>query len=174
MADREFTSRAQELAVAGIETKLIDSTRDWQDAERAGDEIAAADALRSYAVAKREYDALTGASQQQQQPPGQLSVAQQNFLSRRAAGGDQITPERLQDYAHAHQRAIGAGLRQDTPEYFAAISRAVDTQGDGRQPPLDEREAASFAESMNRPMRRTLPSSPRLRRVANIKPKDEP
>ena len=98
--------------------------------------------MKNYAAAKRDYETLTGAGQQQQPTPGQLSVAQRNFLSRRQAGGDQLDAKRMQDYARAHDRAMAAGLRADSPEYFSAVERAVDLQGDGRMPPLNEREAA--------------------------------
>ena len=50
----------------------------------------------------------------------------------------------MRDYALAHVRATNAGLEPDTPQYFAAIERAVDTMGDGRQPLLDERSAAKI------------------------------
>ena len=63
-------------------------------------------------------------------------------MSRRAALGDDLTPERMRDYALAHTRATNAGLEADSPQYFAAVERSVDTMGDGRQPVLNEREAA--------------------------------
>jgi hypothetical protein len=100
-------------------------------------------ALRSYNAAKINYDGLTGANQPQQQQSGQLSVAQRNFLSRRAALGDDLTGKRMRDYATAHVRATNAGLQVDSPEYFSAIEKYCDTMtGDGRQPLLNEREAA--------------------------------
>jgi hypothetical protein len=92
-------------------------------------------------AAKRDYDARAGSNQPQRQD-GQLSVAQRNFLSRRAALGDDITPSRMKDYALAHTRAVNAGLEPDTAQYFAAIEKSVDSMGDGRQPLLDERSAA--------------------------------
>jgi hypothetical protein len=145
MAD-DFTNRAAQLATQAVETELINATRDYEDAARLGGEDGvslAADALKRYAQHKREFDELTGANQPQQQS-GQLSVAQRNFLSRRAALGDEITPSRMKDYALAHTRAVNAGLESDTPQYFAAIERAVDSMGDGRQPLLDERSAAQI------------------------------
>ena len=93
MAD-DFTNRAAYLAAQAVETELINATRDYEDAQRLGGEDGAslaADALKRYATHKREFDELTGANQPQQQS-GQLSVAQRNFLSRRAALGDDITP----------------------------------------------------------------------------------
>jgi hypothetical protein len=113
---------------------------------RSEDELLAADALKRYNTAKLEYDNLTGASQQQQQrQSGQLSAAQKSFLSRRQYGGDEITPERMQVYARGHERAIAAGLQPDTDAYFRSIEFFVDHQGDGRIPPLNEREAAKIS-----------------------------
>jgi hypothetical protein len=141
MADPDFTNRAAQLAVSDAERELITASRAYEDAQRDGDEITAAVALRDYAASKKVYDALTGADQPRQQQPG-LSNAQRNFLSRRAALGDELTPSRMRDYSLAHTRAVNAGLQPDTPQYFAAVERSVDTMGDGRQPVLDEREAA--------------------------------
>lgn len=143
MAD-EFTNRAAQLATQAVETELINATRDYEDAARLGGEDGvslAADALKRYAQHKREFDELTGANQPQQES-GQLSVAQRNFLSRRAAGGDEINQQRMRDYARAHDKALAAGLEPDTPAYFSSIENYVDRLGDGRQPPLNEREAA--------------------------------
>lgn len=36
------------------------------------------------------------------------------------------------------------GLRVDSPEYFSAVEGHVDHLGDGRQPPLNEREVATM------------------------------
>ena len=142
MAD-DFTNRAAQLATQAVETELIAATREFEDAVRSEDEFSAAAAMKRYASSKAEYDTLTGANQPQQQS-GQLSVAQRNFLSRRAALGDDITPSRMKDYALAHTRAVNAGLEPDTPQYFAAVERSVDSMGDGRQPLLDERSAAQI------------------------------
>lgn len=141
MADREFTQRAAMIARDQAEVELIQASRDFEDSQRMGDEQFAADAMRRYASAKSQYDQLTGASQQQQRS-GELSNAQRNFLSRRAALGDDLTPSRMKDYSLAHTRAVNAGLEVDSPQYFAAVERSVDTMGDGRQPLLNEREAA--------------------------------
>ena len=143
MADELFIQRAAQLATQAVETELISATRDYEDSQRLGDESLAADAMRRYAQNKRDYDELTGVNQPQQQS-GQLSVAQRNFLSRRAALGDDLTPARMRDYAVAHTRATNAGLEPDTPAYFSAIEKAVDSMGDGRQPLLDERSAAQI------------------------------
>jgi hypothetical protein len=141
MADPEFADRAAQLAVADAERDLITASRNYEDAQRDGDEISAAVAMRDYAASKKVYDTLTGADQPRQ--PG-LSNAQRNFLSRRAALGDELTPSRMRDYSLAHTRAVNAGLQPDTPQYFAAVERSVDTMGDGRQPVLDERSAAKM------------------------------
>jgi len=138
MAD-DFTHQAVGQAIKDLEENLIQASRAYEDAQRYDDPASAAYALRTYAAAQRDYDALTGAGQQQR---GQLSNAQRNFLSRRQAGGDELTPQRMADYARAHDKAMAAGLTADTPEYFSAIANHVDHLGDGRQPPLDEREAA--------------------------------
>ena len=139
----DFTNRAAQLATQAVETELIAATREFEDAVRSEDEFSAAAAMKRYAASKAEYDTLTGANQPQQQS-GQLSVAQRNFLSRRAALGDEITPSRMKDYALAHTRAVNAGLEPDTPQYFAAVERSVDTMGDGRQELLNERSAAQI------------------------------
>jgi hypothetical protein len=141
MAD-EFTNQAVGQALKDLEENLIQSSRLYEDAQRSGDTVTAADALRTYTAAKRDYDSLTGAGQQQQS--GQLSVAQRNFLSRRAALGDELSPQRMKDYALAHTRAMNAGLEVDSPQYFAAVERSVDGMGDGRQAVLDERSAAKL------------------------------
>ena len=43
----------------------------------------------------------------------------------------------MKDYALAHTRAVNAGLDPDTPQYFAAVERSVDSMGDGRQELLE-------------------------------------
>lgn len=144
MADNEFVNRAAQLAATAVETELINASRDYEDAVRAGDEHLAADAMRRYAQTKRDYDELTGANQPQQQS-GELSVAQRNFLSRRVAGGDQLDAQRVEVYRRGHQRALDAGLTQDSPEYFRAIEWYADHQGDGRIAPLSEAEAAQIS-----------------------------
>jgi hypothetical protein len=145
MAD-EFTDRAAQLAAQAVETELINATRDYEDAQRLGGEDGAsmaADALKRYNAHKIEYDNLTGANQPQRQD-GQLSLAQRNFLSRRASLGDDLSPSRMKDYALAHTRAVNAGLEVDSPAYFSAVEKSVDTMGDGRQELLNERSAAQI------------------------------
>jgi hypothetical protein len=138
----EFAARAAAIARAEIEENLIQQSRSYEDAMRSGDEVSAAWALKGYAAAKRDYDTL---SPSQQQSNGQLSNAQRNFLSRRQAGGDQLDAKRMADYARGHDRAVAAGFQPDTAQYFAAVAGHVDHLGDGRQPPLDEREAARIS-----------------------------
>ena len=53
MADREFANRAVQVAAAEIETRLINATRDYEDAQRTGDEMLAAEALKNYSHARR-------------------------------------------------------------------------------------------------------------------------
>jgi hypothetical protein len=133
-------------AVADLEEELIQYSRAYEDAVRAGDVYAEKEALKDYNRKKLEYDSLTGVSeQQQQQRAGELSAAQKSFLSRRAAGGDELTPQRWADYARAHDKAVAAGLRPDTDAYFRSIEFYVDHQGDGRQPPLSQTEAARIS-----------------------------
>lgn len=144
MAD-EFASRAAQRALSDLEENLITASRAYEDAARSGDEISASWALKSYASAKREYDELAGTGQQQQQQPAQLSAAQKNFLSKRSAGGDQLTPQRMADYARGHDKAVAAGLQVDLPQYFRAVAHYCDHLGDGRIAPLDEREAAKIS-----------------------------
>jgi hypothetical protein len=140
MAD-EFAQRAAAVAVSNVEEELIQAQRNFEDAARSGDAMLAGDSLVRYDELKTRYDRLTGANQPQQQS-GRLSVAQQNFLSRRRAGGDELTPRRMQDYSRAHEKAVAAGFQPDSPGYFSSIEGYVDHLGDGRQPPLSEREAA--------------------------------
>jgi hypothetical protein len=141
MAD-DFADRAIGQAIRELEENLIQASRQYEDAERSGDEYSAADACVRYKTAEAQYNSITGRGQPHPNANGQLSNAQRNFLSRRASLGDDITADRMKDYALAHTRATNAGLEPDTPQYFAAIERSVDTMGDGRQPPLNEREAA--------------------------------
>jgi hypothetical protein len=141
MATDDFGVRP---AMQILEEQLIQEARAYEDAKRHGDEQSASEALLAYTDKKRQWDALTGSGQQQQQQSGQLTVAQRNFLSRRAAGGDQLDGKRMADYARAHDKALAAGLQQDTPEYFTAVESYVDHLGDGRQPPLNEREVAKM------------------------------
>lgn len=139
-AQNEYAIQATEIALRSLEDDLISASRVYEDSIRGDDPITAADALKSYAATKQSYDALAGAGQQQQ--PGQLSNAQVNFLSRRQAGGDTLDAQRMQDYARGHDKAVAAGLRVDSREYFSAVANYCDHLGDGRQPPLSESEAA--------------------------------
>jgi hypothetical protein len=164
--ETEFAQRAAELARAGIEENLIQASRSYEDALRTGDEYSAAAALQNYAAAKRDYDTL---APQQQQSNGQLSNAQRNFLSRRAAGGDQITPQRMADYARGHERALAAGLQPDTPQYFAAVAGHVDHLGDGRIPPLDEREVAKMCGISEREYSQGAAKLAALKRAGNYR-----
>ena len=137
MGDR-FTDEATRLAVQGLEEDLITAGRQWEDAERAGDAHSAAWALQQYNETQMKYDRMVGADK----PPQQgLSEAQKQFISRRVQGGEDLRG-REQDYFLAHARAVNAGLEIDSPQYFAAVSASLDNGGDGRQRPLDEREAA--------------------------------
>lgn len=135
----EFAHRAAALARTNLEEQLIATSRLYEDSLRSNDEYSASAALEQYTEAKHKYDLLTGANQPQR--PG-LTNAQVNFLSRRQAGGDQLDARRMQDYARGHDKAVAAGLTPDTREYFSAVEQYVDHLGDGRQPPLNEREAA--------------------------------
>ncbi len=144
-ADEQFVGRAAQIALEQVEDQLIRARRDFEDATRSADEQYAATALVDYTAAKAKYDILTQANQQQNNSGNQLSTAQKNFLSRRVAGGDELTPQRMRDYQIAHARAVNAGLEVDSPAYFAAVEHHADHMGDGRQPPLNEREAARIS-----------------------------
>ena len=139
MAD--ISNQAVKIAIDDLEQNLVQYGRDYEDAQRANDPYSAANALRMYNSVNVELQNLTGANQPEQ--PG-LSQAQQNFLQRRQAMGDELSPQRMQEYAAGHVRAIAAGWRENTPEYFRAIEGHVDNLGDGRQAPLNERSAAQL------------------------------
>jgi hypothetical protein len=139
----EFTQAAVSIAVADLEETLIQAGRTYEDAQRAGDAQTAAFALNNYTEAQIKYDRLTGANQPKQQA-GQLTNAQRNFLSRRQAMGDDLSPQRMKDYDAAHHRALAAGWAVDSPQYFAAVAGHVDHAGDGREAPLNERSAAEL------------------------------
>jgi hypothetical protein len=145
MAD-EFDDRAAQRALGLALEERKQATRNYEDAKEIDDDISAGYAADALVAAQAKIDRLTGTPQSQQQS-GELSYAQKNFLSRRAALGDELSPARMQDYQRAHIRAVAAGWTPDTPEYFSAIEKCVDGQGDGREPVLDERGAARICES---------------------------
>jgi hypothetical protein len=146
MADEDaFINRTAQIAMSEAEEQLVMAKRNYEDAMRYSDEAGGAIALTDYAQAKARYDALAGGQQQHQNSTGQLSAAQKNFLSRRVAGGDQLTPQRLATYQAAHNRALAGGLTVDSPEYFNSVAWYADHAGDGHLPPLDEREAAKIS-----------------------------
>jgi len=138
----DFANQAAQQAVRDLEENLIQASRAYEDAQRSGDTYSAAEAMKMYNAAERTYADMTGAGQPHPNANGQMSNAQRNFLSRRSALGDDLTADRMKDYALAHTRAMNAGIEVDSPQYFAAIERSVDSMGDGRQPLLNEREAA--------------------------------
>jgi hypothetical protein len=140
----EFAATALQVAAFDLQEQVLTAQRQYEDAQRYEDPHGAGRALQDYLSAKQRLDSLTQANKQQNSN-GQLSQASRNYLSRRVAGGDQLTPQRMRDYVLAHTRAVNAGLQPDSAEYFAAVSHHADTMGDGRQPPLDEREAAKIA-----------------------------
>ncbi len=143
-AEDEFVNRTAQIALAEVEEQLVRARRDYEDSLRYSDEHSGAAALSAYADAQAKYNVLTQANQQQNNN-GQLSNAQRNFLSRRQAGGDQLTESRMRDYQLAHNRAVAAGLQVDSPQYFNAVEWYCDHNGDGKQPPLNEREAARIS-----------------------------
>jgi hypothetical protein len=61
-----------------------------------------------------------------------------------AAQGDELSPQRLEDYGRGHHKALAAGWTENSPEYFKAVEGYVDSLGDGRQPVLTERTAAEL------------------------------
>ena len=127
-----------------MEDQLIRARRDFEDSALSGRTVCGHGACRLHG-SQAKYDILTQANQQQNNSGNQLSTAQRNFLSRRVAGGDEFTPQRMRDYQIAHARAVNAGLEVDSPAYFAAVEHHADHMGDGRQPPLNEREAARIS-----------------------------
>jgi hypothetical protein len=143
--DPEFASTALQVAAFELQEEITTAQRAYEDAQRYQDPNSAGHALRDYISAKQRYDSLVQATSPPQNANGQLSNAQRNFLSRRVAGGDELTPQRMKDYALAHTRAVNAGLEVDSDAYFRAVAHHADTMGDGRQPPLDEREAAKIS-----------------------------
>ena len=142
MSDK-FSDEVARLAIDELRDDLVQAQRNFEDAQRTGDAYSAARAMRDYNSAKLEFDKIVNDPQRQ---AGQLSGPQQNFLARRQALGDELTPQRMADYARGHVRAVAAGLEEDSPAYFKAIEMHVDNLGDGRQKPLDEREAARLCD----------------------------
>src|SRR5262249_14753134 len=133
-----------QLAVSEVEDEIRQAERDFEDATRSEDEWTASEALQRYATAKHRHDVLSGATERRQQA-GQWTVAKQNYLSRRRASGDDVdVPQRRQEFMHAHNQLIAAGVEEDTPQYFRAMDSIVDA-GNGRQPPLTEAEAARIS-----------------------------
>jgi hypothetical protein len=145
MAD-DFDDRAASNALRLALEERKQATRNYEDAKEIDDDVSAGYAADALVIAQDKIDRLTGTNRAQQQS-GELTYTQKNFLSRRAALGDELSPARMQDYARAHVRAVAAGWTPDTPEYFSAIEKCVDGQGDGREPVLDERGAARICES---------------------------
>ena len=144
MADDGFAQTAIQQAAFSLQEEVLTAQRQYEDSVRYEDTAGAGRALTDYLEAKQRLDSLVQAARPQQNA-NQLSNAQRNFLSRRVAGGDELSPQRMKDYALAHTRAVNAGLEVDSPQYFAAVAHHADTLGDGRQKPLDEREAAKIA-----------------------------
>jgi hypothetical protein len=143
MSNDDFSRSAAEIALQQCTDQLREAQRTYEDSARYSDPELAASALRSFASARAQYNELVGATQPQQQA-GQLSQAQRDFLLQRQRGGDVLDQNRMGHYARGHDRALAAGLRVDSPEYFAAVANHVDHLGDGRQKPLSEEEAAKI------------------------------
>jgi hypothetical protein len=84
---------------------------------------------------------LSGANQ----PPQQgLLDSEKDFISRRIAQGDELTPSRWRDFEIGAAKALQARWERGSPQYLKAIEGYVDSLGDGRQPPLNERTAAEM------------------------------
>jgi hypothetical protein len=60
-----------------------------------------------------------------------LSPAQKNFLLRHA--GDKLTADRMKTYVEAHDRAVAAKLKVDSPRYFKTIAEHVDSLSGSRK-----------------------------------------
>ncbi len=146
MADDEFVRQTAAIAINEAEHQLREARHAYENAAAYGDAETGSHALSQYAEAKARLDVLHSNNRQQNNnSTGQLSAATRNFLSRRVAGGDELTPARWQEYLRGHHRAIAAGFEPDTTEYFHAVAGHVDSAGDGRQPPLGEQEAARIS-----------------------------
>jgi hypothetical protein len=140
----KFAYAAQQLALKGLERDLVEAGRMYEDAEQEGDAATAAYAMQTFNAKQLEIKELRG----ENEPQPEISAAQQQFLDRRAAlGDDWRAPNRRQDYVQAHIRAVGAGWPIDSPGYFSCISRDLDHGGDGRSAVPDERSAASYCQS---------------------------
>jgi hypothetical protein len=137
----KFDYAAQQHAIKALEREITGLARQYEDATADDDEYTAAAALVEYAERQARLERLTGANE----PQPEISAAQQQFLDRRAAlGDDWRAPNRRQDYVQAHIRAVGAGWPIDSVGYFNAVSGHLDQGGDGRQPVLDEQQAAKL------------------------------
>jgi hypothetical protein len=138
MADK-FAIAAQQQALKDLEDDLIYAGRAYEDAERSGDTFSASQAMITYNAKQLEIKELRGDNE----PPQQgLTDSEKNFISRRIAQGDELTPARWRDYETGAARALQAGWQRGSPQYLSAIGGYLDSLGDGRQPPLDERTAA--------------------------------
>jgi hypothetical protein len=144
--EEEFALRAATIAKNELAQQLKQASRVYEDSLDGGDPQTAAWALSEYAAAQRKLNSLTGSGAAKQQNNGQLSNATQQFLQRRVAGGEQITPARWQTYLQGHHRAIAAGFEPDTEGYFSAVAGHVDHDGlSGHNRPLDATEAAKIS-----------------------------
>ena len=138
MAD-DFTNQAVQLAVQDLEENLIYASREYEDAQRRGDTQSAAFALKTYTDAQVAYEKLTGAGQQSQQQADQLTTGEQDFIRHQRSLGNDL---RMEEFVRGAMRAQAAGLQRGSAQYCSAISGHINSLGDGRQPVLDEREAA--------------------------------
>jgi hypothetical protein len=178
----EFVNETAQIALSEVERNLVQATRDFEDAARDGDRYLGADAYRRYMENKTTFDKMTDGDQpqqQQQQQPG-LSVAQRNYLSRRAYGGDQLTPQRMGDYAKGHERAVAAGFRSqvvriagiglliDATEYFSCVSNYVDHLGGSNEVAITEIEVQQREESPRWPITIIIPKKIHMGLMANI------
>ena len=66
-------------------------------------------------------------------PPGDLTIPQRNYLSRREAAGDRLTSTRMKDYTTAHHRAMADGLKPDSKKYFDAVTNHTDATSESRK-----------------------------------------
>lgn len=71
-----------------------------------------------------------------------LTPAQKNFLSRRIAGGDELTKDRVQDYIDGHHKALAARLKVGTPRYFATITDHLDGPREQTEQPARREQPA--------------------------------
>jgi hypothetical protein len=138
MSDK-FAYAAQQRAVRKLERDLVEVSRAYEDAAENNDLETATWAMESFNETQLKLKELKGENEPQQQG---LLDSEKDFIARRIAQGDELTPARWRDFEIGAARALQAGWERGSPQYLKAIAGHIDSLGDGRQPPLDERQVA--------------------------------